>query len=133
MSPFGLADRDPDIRPPKRRRPNSTLPAFDTFMYAPNENIYMERNTTEDSNTFTEKIDLTAVDDDAGLQKRQEEQRQRNQQAQEKKEETQRVALVKRQHELSKVPPKLAAIQCVVCMESMTDITATACGMYVVK
>ena len=128
MLPIGLADHDPDGRAPKRRRSNSQLPNYEIMLRDVEEASDIVRSLYNQDRPL-EKIDLTSVEDDAGFQKVQEEQRRRNQLAQEKKEETQRIASVKRQQELSKIPPKLAAIQCVVCMENMTDITATACGM----
>ena len=121
-------DHDPDSRARKRRRSNSQLPAYDLMLQDVDEATNILRSLNNQHRPL-EEIDLTSVEDDAGLWKVQEEQRRQNQLAQEKKEETQRVASVKRQQELSRAPPKLTALQCVVCMENMTDITATACGM----
>ena len=128
MSPMGLTDHGRDGRAPKRRRSNSHLPNYELMLRDVEEVSDVVRSLYNQDRPL-EKIDLTSVEDDAGFRRVQEEQRRRNLLAQEKKEETQRIASVKRQQELSKIPPKLAAIQCVVCMENMTDITATACGM----
>ena len=129
MSSTGLTDHDPNGRASKRRRSNSQLPNYE-FMLRDVEQASDIVRSLYNQGRPLEKIDLTSVEDDAGFRKVQEDQRRRNQLAQEKKEETQRVASIRRQQELSKIPPKLAAIQCVVCMENMTDITATACGMF---
>ena len=60
-----------------------------------------------------EGIDLTGVDDDKALSKVLEQQR---------------IATIKAQQEQASKPVKLSTIQCIICMENMTDITATSCG-----
>ncbi len=60
-----------------------------------------------------EEIDLRDVDDDKGLSKVLEQQR---------------LATIKAQQEQADRPNKLSTLQCVICMDSMTDVTATICG-----
>lgn len=61
-----------------------------------------------------EEVDLRDVDDDQGLSKVLEDQR---------------MATIKAQQEQASRPVKLATLSCVICMEPMTDVTATYCGM----
>ena len=60
-----------------------------------------------------EEVDLRNVDDDRGLFKLLEQQR---------------ADAIKSQQEQSNKPIRLSNLQCVVCMENMTNITATHCG-----
>lgn len=60
-----------------------------------------------------EEVDLRDVDDDKGLSEVLEQQR---------------LATIKAQQEQASRPVKLSTIQCIICMESMKDLTATHCG-----
>ena len=60
-----------------------------------------------------EEVDLRGVDDDRDLSKLLEQQR---------------ADTIKAQQEQSNKPVRLSTLQCVVCMENMTNITATHCG-----
>ena len=76
-----------------------------------------QRRKTESQNTVlpaVEEVDLRNVDDDKGLSKVLEDQR---------------MATIKAQQEQAARPVKLATLSCVICMELMTDVTATFCGM----
>lgn len=53
------------------------------------------------------------IDDDAGLSKVLEQQR---------------MATIKAQQEQANKPVKLSTLQCIICMETMKDLTATHCG-----
>ena len=79
-------------------------------------------------------MDLTKVDDDAGLKKLQEEQRLRReeelQRQHEQQQEQKQAESIRSLHEQSRKPIRLSDLQCVVCMENMTNITATHCGMF---
>ena len=58
-------------------------------------------------------IPLQHVDDDRGLSKVLEQQR---------------LATIKAQQEQANKPVKLSTLQCIICMETMKDLTATHCG-----
>ncbi|MCJ1474837.1 hypothetical protein MMC13_003497 [Lambiella insularis] len=79
-----------------------------------------------------ERVDLTKVDDDTGLKKLQEEQRVRHdrqiQQQQELQQSKQQEESIRSLHEQSRKPTRISDLQCVVCMDNMTNITATHCG-----
>ena len=60
-----------------------------------------------------EEVDLRDVEDDKGLSKVLEDQR---------------MATIKAQQEQASRPVKLATLSCVICMEPMTNVTATYCG-----
>ena len=60
-----------------------------------------------------EEVDLRDVEDTKGLSKVLEDQR---------------MATIKAQQEQASRPIKLATLSCVICMEAMTDVTATYCG-----
>lgn len=61
-----------------------------------------------------EEVDLRDVDDDTSLSKVLEQQR---------------AETVKSQQNIGNQPLKLSSLQCIICMEPMTNITATYCGM----
>ena len=42
--------------------------------------------------------------------------------------EQQRIATIKAQQEQASKSVKLSTLQCIICMESMKDLTATSCG-----
>ncbi len=67
----------------------------------------------KDENSQVEEVDLRDVDDDNGLAKLL---------------EKQRVAAVKAQQEQANKPLKLSGVQCIICMEPMTNMTSTHCG-----
>lgn len=73
-------------------------------------------------------MDLTKVDDDAGLHKLQEEQRIRHDQHLQRQQEQKQAESIRALHEQSRKPLRISDLQCVVCMENMTNITATHCG-----
>lgn len=67
----------------------------------------------KDENSQVEEVDLRDVDDDNDLTKLLEQQR---------------VAAVKAQQEQANKPLKLSSLQCIICMEPMSNITVTHCG-----
>ena len=62
-----------------------------------------------------EEVDLREVDDDDGLSKVLEQQR---------------LLSIKAQQDLVDKPVNFSSLQCIICMESLTDITATHCGKW---
>lgn len=79
-----------------------------------------------------DQVDLTKVDDDAGLKKLQEEQQvqydRQVQLQQEQQQAKQQEESIRSLHEQSKKVTRISDLQCVVCMDNMTNITATHCG-----
>jgi hypothetical protein len=75
-----------------------------------------------------DEVDLTTVDDDAGFKRLQEEQQIRRDQNLQKQREQQEAETIRSMHEQSRKPLRVNELQCVVCMENMTNITATHCG-----
>ena len=71
------------------------------------------QRSVENENSDVEEIDLKDVDDDNGLSK-----------ALQKQQEM----AIKAQRKEESDKPKLSKLQCIICLESMTDITATSCG-----
>ena len=124
-SPPNTSALPPMLRPPplqrdepapKRRRVNNGTSATPTnLQHSPLRPI-------------AEIMDLTKVDDDIGLHKLQEEQRIRHDQQLQKQQEQQQAESIRALHEQSSKPIRISDLQCVVCMENMTDITATHCG-----
>ena len=72
----------------------------------------------KDEKSQVEEVDLRDVDDDNGLTKLLEQQR---------------LAAVKAQQEQANKPLKVSSLQCIICMEPMTNITVTHCGRYWVE
>jgi len=70
----------------------------------------------KDKNEKIDEVDLRDVEDDTGLSKVLEQQR---------------AETVKAQQKDGNKPFKLSSLQCVICMEPMTNITATHCGEFV--
>ena len=94
--------------PNKRRRVGSNASA-----QPPRRNQRRRIEQNEGVPPDVEEVDLRDVDDDKGLLKVLEDQR---------------MATIKSQQEQASKPVKLATLSCVICMESMTDVTATFCG-----
>ena len=74
-----------------------------------------------------EEVDLTRVRDDDGLKKIQDAQRQRHEKLQEQQNHLLKDS-VQAQEPEKDGPVKFSNITCVICMENMTNITATHCG-----
>ena len=73
-----------------------------------------------------DELDLTGQENDLALQKLQEQQRQRHTD-QERLQDEQNQRTIQGQSQLQG-PTKLSQVQCVICMDAMTDLTATHCG-----
>lgn len=122
---------EPHQRPAKRRRTDRAVDNDGPEISADFEERWRQLVTRLDPVVVEdlEEIDLTAVDDDAGLARIQEDRRQRHEKLQE-----QQNALVsesvKAQTAENKGPIKLGQLQCVICMDNMTDMATTLCGMY---
>ncbi len=107
-----LTAESPTMSPPNRKR---KAPATE---HNPNKRGKTSANKLRDvhvkgENHQVEEVDLRDVDDDNGLTKLLEQQR---------------VAAVKAQQEQANKPLKLSGLQCIICMEPMTNITVTHCG-----
>lgn len=76
---------------------------------SPNTTSFTVRDEPEE----IEKVDLRDVDDDTSLSKVLEQQR---------------AETVKSQQNDGNQPFKLSSLQCIICMEPMTNLTATHCG-----
>lgn len=110
------ADPTPSGMPaPSRKRPASTLHASTRDSVTPSTSI--KRKKREESVKVerggVQEMDLREVDDDDGLSKVLEQQR---------------LISIKAQQELVDKPVKFSTLQCIICMESITDITVTHCG-----
>lgn len=116
----GFIDLTADPSPPSmsassRKRPASTLhastrdsatPSVSTKRKKREEAVKVERGGVEE-------VDLREVDDDDELSKVLEQQR---------------LLSIKAQQDLADKPVNFSNLQCIICMESMTDITVTHCG-----
>ena len=97
--PSGSASSQGADRPSKRRRTAASLE---------------HQRSVKNENSDVEEIDLKDVDDDNGLSKALQKQ--------------QEMAIKAQRKEESDKPHKLSNLQCIICLESMTDITVTKCG-----
>ena len=89
-------------------------------------NIDFSQFLNEDSNI--DEVDLTRVNNDADLRRQEE-----KQQAQKRIEEQQRQLLnesITSQNPSANGSSRLSQLSCIICMESITDLTATHCGMF---
>ncbi|KAL8793967.1 MAG: hypothetical protein Q9195_003480 [Heterodermia aff. obscurata] len=122
-----LTDDNPDLDMPPtrdRRRPSRPPPsasASSQEVDRPSKRRKTAANPKqqksvkkEDSDAEVEEIDLKDVDDDNGLSKALQKQ--------------QEMAIKAQRKEESDKPVKLSNLSCIICLESMTDITATRCG-----
>ncbi len=73
--------------------------------------------------TKIEEADLTDVNDDNALLEILEKQR-------DQQREQQRLKAIKAQQDLAKQPVTFSSLKCIICMETMTDVTVTHCGKY---
>ena len=107
------------VEPPQKRRRLDTGngPSVESLLQSPLHGL-----------RAIDEVDLTTVDDDTGFQKLKDEQRIRHEEQVRKQKEQQHVESVRSLHEQSQKPVRLSDLQCVVCMDSMTNITATYCG-----
>ena len=106
------ADTSPPTMPPVRRvskKPRETSSAPSN----PAKRRKTEASQSSARSKEIEEVDLRDVDDDDGLSKVLEQQR---------------MATVRAQQEQANRPVTLSTLQCIICMESMTDLTATHCG-----
>ncbi len=106
------ADSSPPNMPPARRtsrnlRDSSSAPSN------PAKRRKTEASQSSVRSREIEEVDLRDVDEDNRLSKVLEQQR---------------MATIRAQQEQANRPVKLSTLQCIICMESMTDLTATHCG-----
>ncbi|KAI9801177.1 MAG: hypothetical protein M1825_003451 [Sarcosagium campestre] len=113
-----LSDSSPDpSRPSKRARQETTGPvvssaASSSYRYAKHE---PKTKSTTPAIQKIEEVDLLDVDDDSGLsgllRKQQEEQ-------------------VQAQRRAGEEAPKMSSLQCIICLDTPTDLTVTWCGHF---
>ena len=94
-------------RPSKNPRDTSSAPSN------PAKRRKTEASQSSVRTREIEEVDLRDVDEDNRLSKVLEQQR---------------MATIRAQQEQANRPVKLSTLQCIICMESMTDLTATHCG-----
>ena len=106
-----LTQDSPKMPPPRRQAKSNK-----TISRSSSEELLksVKRRKAGTTATSIEEVDLRDVDSDTDLARVL---------------ERQRVATVKAQQEEADKPTKLANVTCVVCMEEMTNMTATHCGM----
>ena len=106
------ADSSPPNMPPARHVSKNPRDASS----APSNPAKRRKTEASQSSIRTreiEEVDLRDVDEDNRLSKVLEQQR---------------MATIRAQQEQANRPVKLSTLQCIICMESMTDLTATHCG-----
>ncbi|MCJ1284033.1 SUMO-targeted ubiquitin ligase complex subunit slx8 [Xylographa opegraphella] len=101
----------------RRRLDTGTGPSVESLLQPPPSGLHA-----------IDEVDLTKVDDDASFQKLQEEQRVWHEEQIQKQKDQQQAESIRSLHEQSRKPIRLSDLQCVVCMDNMTNITATHCG-----
>ena len=109
-----LTAESPAVSPWSRKR-KAPAAASNSTKRRRNSNSNSLDNRIKDENSQVEEVDLRDVDDDNGLSKLL---------------EKQRVAAVKAQQEEANKPLKLSSLQCIICMEPMTNVTVTHCGEF---
>ena len=116
----GFIDLTADSSPP--RMPVTTrkrsVPATRTLLrHSTTPSSSTKRRKTEASSTVqelkVEEADLRDIDEDCGLSRVLEQQR---------------LMSIKAQQDLADKPINFSSLQCIICMESMTDISVTHCG-----
>lgn len=100
---------------PSRKRPASTLHTSTRDSVTPSSSTKRKKRegTVKVERGGVEEVDLMGVDDDDELSKVLEQQR---------------LMSIKAQQELADKPVNFSSLQCIICMESITDITVTHCG-----
>ena len=111
--------------PPSPRRHTSTNQPSQTRR-EPDNFVTIDSPSREEP---SEILDLTEVEGTNALHKVQEEQRERHVALQEQQNQLLKES-VQAQEPENKGPFKLGQVQCVICMDNMTDMTATHCGQY---
>ena len=116
----GFIDLTAEPSPPtmsttNRKRPASTLQASTRSSITPSASTKRKRTGGLIKREIgkIEEVDLRDVDDDNGLSQVLEQQR---------------LTSIKAQQELADKPVNFSNLQCIICMESMTDATVTHCG-----
>ncbi|KAL8736028.1 MAG: hypothetical protein Q9166_000590 [cf. Caloplaca sp. 2 TL-2023] len=97
----------------RKRRASATAPDDSVLFQRTNKRPRANSNVKKES-VDVEHLDLVDVDDDGGLSKVLEQQ--------------QAAAIKEQQGPQGDAPTKLSNVQCIICMEPMTDMTVTHCG-----
>lgn len=100
--------------PESRKRDASGSRASDHAPASSSKRAKLEDRQKEGELKDIAELDLREVDDDESFARIIEEQR---------------IASVKAQHEQAEKPVSFSSLQCIICMEPMTNITVTHCGM----
>ena len=111
LNTFVDLTQDSPIMPASQRHKRNSKDTSRTNSEAPNRSA--KRRKPEPVKTEIEEVDLRDVESDTDLARVL---------------EKQRVATIKAQQEEADKPTKLANVTCVVCMEELTNMTATHCG-----
>ena len=119
-------------RPRKRRRIQPAVEEASSAgpsQHSPAQTLQVDL-TREEVIEDADELDLTAVESEAGLRQLQEAQMKRHESQQlVQTHQNQLLAnSISGQIERPPGPPRLGQLQCVICMESMTNMTATHCG-----
>ena len=108
------ASSSPLAMPPEsRKRDASRSRIADHASASSSKRTKLEDRQTEGELKDIAELDLREVDDDESFARIIEEQR---------------IASVKAQHEQAEKPVSFSSLQCIICMEPMTNITVTHCG-----
>lgn len=108
------ASSSPLAMPPEsRKRDASRSRVSDHAPVSSSKRAKLEDRQTEGELKDIAELDLREVDDDESFARIIEEQR---------------IASVKAQHEQAEKPVNFSSLQCIICMEPMTNITVTHCG-----
>ena len=110
------ADTSPPAMPPTTRKRNATAEASRDASLNPSgsrKRIKIGDASPKREKVKVERMNFIDVDDDQGLARTLERQRE---------------AAIREQREQADRPLRLSTLQCIICMEPMTDITVTHCG-----
>ena len=103
------------IMPPINRKRKASATSSNPIKHGKTLGPNLQDLHVKGENSQVEEIDLRNVNDDNSLTTLLEQQR---------------VAAVKAQQEQANKPLKLSSLQCIICMEPMTNITVTHCGVF---
>lgn len=121
-----------DSEPPSRKRRRIASAHYDPVNevppVAPRSSYIADVIDVESSSP--EEVDLTSVEDSAGLKRLQEEQRARHKLSTQDRQNRLLQDSLETQVPKNKGPIRLGELTCIICMENMTDMTATHCGKY---
>ena len=112
----------------KRRRVDSATDAHVSEDQSVAPTTHASADVIEVGSFSPEEVDLTGVEDLDGLKKLQDEQRARHKISTQDRQNRLLQDSLEAQAPTNKGPVKLGQLTCIICMENMTDMTATHCG-----